>query len=428
MDRGPSKVQSPGNIHCLGCCGSGIDEDRFGGRQRPNLERGNGCSFKSRPSHVTHHISLTYVIGGRWSEVVIWNSDDSDQLPPTHLATSSWDGKTTFIFDISTGKQRPAIPLAGPSRNDGRGLDPFWDSLPNLAQQASPQPQRVLNKVRNTFASIFTRNPAVATQTTPVRDTVEPVEVMAGRDRPFWVVLERITWTPVTKMIFVLFFCRQPGPQERGGFAPINRHTRPNSSQTRAGNVAATKSRSGHPETGCGVTNEGAGPSSSPPVTGNLPIHTQPERTSAAEPRPSATPAPKSQIRNQTKSIKMATTSEISPMPAHQDASRQPTPSKESLSLAVTPREPSSTSFTAIVLSTPLSISSGSPCPASARSSSHDVDIPSMITLSPIQIAIIKEYRRRQATADLENRNPSVVSPSAEHRATEVSNTSVVPA
>ncbi|KIJ07541.1 hypothetical protein PAXINDRAFT_19276 [Paxillus involutus ATCC 200175] len=118
--------------------------------------------------------------------------------------------------------------------------------------------------------------------------------------------------------------------------------------------MAATKCQSGRPETGRGLTNAGAGP----PVTGNLAICTQPERTSAARlsgkrpgagPCPSATPAPKSQIRNQTKSIEMATISEISSMPAHQDASRQPMPSKESLSLAVTPREPSSTLFTAVV-------------------------------------------------------------------------------
>jgi hypothetical protein len=33
---------------------------------------------------------------------------------------------------LTSVQQRPAIPLAGPSRNDGRGLDPFWDSLPNV--------------------------------------------------------------------------------------------------------------------------------------------------------------------------------------------------------------------------------------------------------------------------------------------------------
>ncbi|KIK92021.1 hypothetical protein PAXRUDRAFT_34695 [Paxillus rubicundulus Ve08.2h10] len=120
-------------------------------------------------------------------EVIIWNSVDGDQLrmwkahdgsirglslspTVTHcLGTSSWNENTNFIFDISTGNQvaalehdqdvgtiafspsgrliatvcrtklylweapasedpkttRPAIPPAAPSRNDGKGLDPF---------------------------------------------------------------------------------------------------------------------------------------------------------------------------------------------------------------------------------------------------------------------------------------------------------------
>jgi hypothetical protein len=84
-----------------------------------------------------------------------------------------------------TVQQRPAIPLAEPSRNNRRELDAFWDTLPNVRihshssifnhnnrdgtqrnQQAPPQrePQRVFDKVRDTFTNVFTRRPAGATQ------------------------------------------------------------------------------------------------------------------------------------------------------------------------------------------------------------------------------------------------------------------------
>jgi WD40 repeat protein len=65
----------------------------------------------------------THVIGGRKGKVTIWNSVDGGQLrtwkahngwielslspTSTHLATSdsSWNGKSAFVFDTSTGKQ-----------------------------------------------------------------------------------------------------------------------------------------------------------------------------------------------------------------------------------------------------------------------------------------------------------------------------------
>ncbi|KAF8834776.1 WD40 repeat-like protein [Paxillus ammoniavirescens] len=184
------------------------------------------------------------VDGGRlrkWKAHDEWIRGLSLSPTASHLATSSWREKTAFVFDTSTGKQvaalkhdndvkaiafscsgrliatgcgdskiylweapasedpkttsparpfsslldRPAVPLAGPSRNDGRELDPFWDSLPNraqLPQRASPQPQWVFSRIRNTFANVFTRTPAGTAQTNLVRETVEPVEVAAGRD------------------------------------------------------------------------------------------------------------------------------------------------------------------------------------------------------------------------------------------------------
>ncbi|KAF8836817.1 WD40 repeat-like protein [Paxillus ammoniavirescens] len=422
-----------------------------------NAETGVGIlSFRnSKVWSLAWTVDSTHIIGGRKGEVTIWNSDDGDQLrtwkahddwiaglslsptAPTHLATCSWYGKTAFIFDISTGMQvaalehdqnleatafspsgryivtachdrklylweapafgnpktkpflslldRPAIPPAGSSRNDTRGLDPFWDSLPTRAREASPLPKIAFNGVRNTFAKFFIRRPAVAAQT-------------------FWIVLERITWTPVKKMIFMLFFCRQPGPQERGGFAPIHRHTRANSSRTQAGNAAATKNQSGHPKTGRGAKIAGAGPVSSPPIANNPVIDSQPERTAAmrlsgegpgSDPRSSATPRGNSQIRNQPESIETVAISGPSTVPAH--ASPQPTPSSEPLSLAVISCEPSSSA--AVVVSAPLFMLSKSARPASARTASHNVDVSSAITLSPIEIAMIEEYRRRQATS-----------------------------
>ncbi|KAF8834632.1 hypothetical protein BDN67DRAFT_1016307 [Paxillus ammoniavirescens] len=207
------------------------------------------------------------------------------------------------------------------------------------------------------------------------------------------------------KMIFMLFFCRQPGLRERGGFAPINRETRPNSSRSRAGNAAATKNQSGRPETGHGAKIAGAGPVSSPPIANNPVIVSQPGRTATihlsgegpgSEPRSSATPAPKYQIHNQIESIEMVVISETSTVPEHHDASPQPTPLAESLSPAVIPCEYSSSATT--VIPAPLFVSSNSAGP-SAQSPSHDVDVSSAITLSPIEIAMIQEYRRRQATS-----------------------------
>ncbi|KAF9219575.1 WD40 repeat-like protein [Gyrodon lividus] len=185
-----------------------------------------------------------------------WEADHSwIKLSPSpsgiHLVTSWWTDETAFVLDVSTGEQiaaleheagvqgityspsgrfiaaacrdkkvylwaapdfdqtkssarssssfldRPAIPpLAEASRNDGRGISEFWESLPNRpniathhAQQASPLHQRVLNKVGDTFSHLFTRRPAAAMQNNAVGETaqpVQPVEVAAGRDRTVW--------------------------------------------------------------------------------------------------------------------------------------------------------------------------------------------------------------------------------------------------
>ncbi|KAF8834637.1 WD40 repeat-like protein [Paxillus ammoniavirescens] len=97
----------------------------------------------------------------------------------TFIATGCHDGKV-YLWEapvvedppakssaprFSSLLDRPAIPLAEPSRNDGRGFDAFWDSLPNREQQASPQPQHIFKKVRDTFTGLISRRPAGATQT-----------------------------------------------------------------------------------------------------------------------------------------------------------------------------------------------------------------------------------------------------------------------
>ncbi|KIJ07161.1 hypothetical protein PAXINDRAFT_90842, partial [Paxillus involutus ATCC 200175] len=67
----------------------------------------------------------THVIGGREAEVTIWNSHTGEQLRTwkahdewirhslspsgSHLATSSWNDSTAFVFDVSTGEQIVAL-------------------------------------------------------------------------------------------------------------------------------------------------------------------------------------------------------------------------------------------------------------------------------------------------------------------------------
>ncbi|KAF8839362.1 WD40 repeat-like protein [Paxillus ammoniavirescens] len=85
---------------------------------------------------------------------------------------------------FSSSLDQPAIPLAGPSRNDE--MDRFWDSQSDIHhrrnQQPSSQPRLVFNKVKDKFANLFARRPAVAVQTSPVRETIQVVAVAAGKD------------------------------------------------------------------------------------------------------------------------------------------------------------------------------------------------------------------------------------------------------
>ncbi|KIJ04653.1 hypothetical protein PAXINDRAFT_104077 [Paxillus involutus ATCC 200175] len=255
----------------------------------------------------------------------------------------------------------PPFPVAGPSQNDRTALDQFWDGLPNRDQQASPPPKRVFGKVKDMFANFFARRPAGVVQT-------------------FWVVIERTVWTPVNTIIFMIFFCRKPGPQDGGGFAPINRDTRSNSSRTRS----ATNKQAEPPKTVDDTNNAGARPDAPPTPASKPVIRTQPKPTvsmalsgadnPSAKPNSSATPAisgssqitNRSQISNVPESIEMVAIRETSTVPAH--ASPQPMLLTGPLSPPVTSFEPSSPTATAT--SAPLTVS------------------------SPEEMAILQEYRR----------------------------------
>ncbi|KAF8834411.1 WD40 repeat-like protein [Paxillus ammoniavirescens] len=371
----------------------------------------------------------------------------------SHLATFAWHDSTAFVFDVSTGGpilalehnenvqgiayspsgnfiatgsedgkvylweapvvehppaessappfssllDRPAVPRAGPSRNSIRELDAFWDTLPNRNQQAPPQlePQPVFDKVRNTLTNIFTRRPAGATQAipqSPVRETVEPVEVAAGRDNTFWIVVLIPTYNAVEKILYTLIHCRKPEDPDEDLPATAGA----NSSQTAADN-AATSNQSGRPETGDGAENT--------PTAGDLVIRTQPQRSPAmalsrenpgAESHSSEAPGCNSQIRNQPESIEMVTIPETSTVLPH--ASPQPTPSTDPLSSAVKSHDPSSTSV--VVASAPLSVSSNTSHSPSARSPSHDADDLVTVTVSRAEWANLQDVRRRgQATS-----------------------------
>ncbi|KAF8834638.1 hypothetical protein BDN67DRAFT_975883 [Paxillus ammoniavirescens] len=98
----------------------------------------------------------------------------------------------------------------------------------------------------------------------------------------------------------------------------------------------------------------------------------------STEPYPSETPVGDPQAHNQPESIEMVAIPETSAVSAH--ASPHRTPSTDPLSL-ITFHEPSSS--TAIVTSAPLSVSPNSAPRTSRRTSSHNIEVPSVESLSP---------------------------------------------
>ncbi|KAF8838840.1 hypothetical protein BDN67DRAFT_1012780 [Paxillus ammoniavirescens] len=198
-----------------------------------------------------------------------------------------------------------------------------------------------------------------------VRETVGVVEVAAGRDKTFWVVVAIPTYSAIEKILYTLIHCRRPeDPDEE-----VPTATGTNSSQTAANNAhAATTNQSGRPEMGDGAETP-------PIVAGNLVIRTQPrhspamrlsDETPGGEPHSSEFSGRNSQILNQFESIETVTIPETSTMSAH--ASLQPSPSTDRLSSMIPSCElPSST--------TPVT--------------SEPLTVP-----SPEEMALIEEYRR----------------------------------
>ncbi|KIJ13713.1 hypothetical protein PAXINDRAFT_170229, partial [Paxillus involutus ATCC 200175] len=216
----------------------------------------------------------------------------------SHLATRGWNDKTALVFDISTGEQvaefqhngnvnkiayspsgqfiatacsdgkvclwdaaafkdppakspassfsffldQPAIPPAGPSRNDGRGADPFWDSPPNEPrptatyrnQRGSSLPRRVLNRVGDTFSHLFTGHTARAAHNSPIGEMVELVGVAAGKDKPYVAIIDPPKFNRVQKILYRIIHCRKPDEDEEED-AAANSDTRPDPSQPPAG-------------------------------------------------------------------------------------------------------------------------------------------------------------------------------------------------
>ncbi|KIJ13171.1 hypothetical protein PAXINDRAFT_100853 [Paxillus involutus ATCC 200175] len=433
-------IECHGRVLCVRYSPSG-DRIASGGNsvQIWNAETGDRIlSIRNSPvASLAWTADAAHLIGGGWGEVVIWNSDNGEQLrmwrahgglirglslsptAATHLATSNWWHKTAFIFDISTGEQvaalehdgnvqgiafspsgrliatgcednklylweapasedpqikaslilpfsslpdRPAIPQAGSSRNDSLrpGLNPFSDRLLNRAQQAAPQPQRVFNRVRNTFANVFTRRRAIAAKTSPVRETA-----------------------------------RYRQPEDSDNDLPSVTGT--NSSETAADNAATSNQL--EPASDSVIRTQPQGTEMAA-VLGHTSRAEQPGMTLGSLP----TTAGNAVTSNQPESIEMVAISRssiplvIPPDPtvsAH--ASSQSTPPTDLPFLSVASRQASST--TVAVTSEPLSRSSNSARPAPARSSSHDAGVPISVTVSREELAIIQEVRRPNVIA-----------------------------
>ncbi|KIJ05738.1 hypothetical protein PAXINDRAFT_21030 [Paxillus involutus ATCC 200175] len=115
----------------------------------------------STGEHVVAFQHDTTILGIRDNKVYLWEAPAFVEELHRKSRTSSF---SSFL-------DRPAIPLAGPSRNNGR----FWIVSPMCAdQQASPQPKWAFKKLKDKFASLFTCRPASAKQTIPWEEQWKP--------------------------------------------------------------------------------------------------------------------------------------------------------------------------------------------------------------------------------------------------------------
>ncbi|KAF8838102.1 WD40 repeat-like protein [Paxillus ammoniavirescens] len=292
----------------------------------------------------------------------------------------------TLPQSLTSVQQRPAITLAGPPRNNETGVDGFGHSLPNM-RQASPSPRRIFNKVKSTFTNLFTRRSAGGTQTSPVREPIEPVEVAAGRDRVFWIIILPIVWTPVKRLVYMLFFCRKP--EEEDEDLPANTAT--NSSQAAAGNEATSK-QSDRLDTVDGAADAVTGPHSPPVPASILAVCSQPDRTAATS--LSSTEGRGAPDSSPTESVNMVARGRCSSIPL---TIPTPTHSTDPLFPVVTPYEVSPSAVA--VTSARLSVSSNGVHSSSMQPSSQHMELQSAITLSPEEMALVQEYRRLKDTS-----------------------------
>ncbi|KAF8834268.1 WD40 repeat-like protein [Paxillus ammoniavirescens] len=150
---------------------------------------------------------IAYTPSGRFIATV------SDDKKVYLWAAPTIEGPQLQAQSSSSFLDQPAIPRPGPSRSNAGGIDGFWSNpdihLPvtHPDQHAPSLPQRVFNSVKDSFANFFARGP-------PVRGTGDLVEVAAGQDRPLWYFIEPIVWTPMKKLIYIVFFCRQPEKED----------------------------------------------------------------------------------------------------------------------------------------------------------------------------------------------------------------------
>ncbi|KAF8833645.1 hypothetical protein BDN67DRAFT_699768 [Paxillus ammoniavirescens] len=290
-------------------------------------------------------------------------------------------------------------------------MDWFWDNQPDIHhpgthrnQQPSLPPRHVFDKVRNTFANFFTRRPAAAVQTSLVPEVIEVVEVAAGKDRLYAATIYSPKFNRVQKILYTIIHCRKPEEEDE----EMPAATAASSSQATAGN-AVKRNQSERKVDGTELP--GAGPDSSSTPAGNSAICTQPERTApmgltstenpTAERCSSPTSPGNSEIRSKPESIEMvdmcstlvpSATPETLTVAGY--VSPMCTPSTDPLSHLVAPWEPSSSTVDMMsVLS--LSSASTNPRPTSPQLSQH-VNIPSANTLTPEEIAILEDYRRRK--------------------------------
>ncbi|KAF9233508.1 WD40-repeat-containing domain protein [Melanogaster broomeanus] len=200
-------------------------------------------------------------------------------------------------------------------------------------------------KVCPMLTSLFTRGPATVTH------TVRPVQVAAGKDRAYWLIIAPARYdTPMRKFLYTIVYCQKP---------PVD-------DEEESENPDATTDPSHAPASTSVITN-------------------QPE-SHKMNPHPSSVPSD---------------IPEHSTVSGHSSLQHQPTPSTDPLSITVAldaSCAPSSSAPAVVSTSTQLSASENTR-PTSTQPLPQHVDIRVATTLSLPEMALIQEFRRFQATS-----------------------------